>query len=176
MCIAAELTLEERCTTEGSLGVWMKMYCKCVCDGCCNALKLGFEMCDLLSCFEDGSQLQDSPQQQRQGSLQLNNSAYTPLYVKHGVGRITETKGIKGDSKRLTEFDFCHAPLSSIAVVHQQLYKDAPHHPEWCYSRRPDVDMRVKLQNNQVACMMHLLPKWLKQVGTFHLAGRCIAS
>jgi hypothetical protein len=48
-------------------------------------------MYDFLRCFEDDSQLQDS--QQHQGSLQLNNSTYIPLYVKHGVGRIIATKG-----------------------------------------------------------------------------------
>ena len=48
----------------------MKLYCS-VCDGCGKALKLGFEMYDLLSCFEDDSQLQDSLQQP--DSLQLNN-------------------------------------------------------------------------------------------------------
>ena len=42
-------------------------------------------MHDLLSCFEDGSQMQDSLQQP--DSLQLNNTAYIPLYVKHGVAK-----------------------------------------------------------------------------------------
>ena len=124
----------------------MKLYCKYICDGCCNALKMGFEMYVLLSCFEDGSQLQDSLQQP--DSLQLNKTTYIPLYVKCRVGKITATKGIKGDSKCLTEFDFCHAPICSCSEVHHQLYKEVPHHPESCYSRKPDVDMRIRLQNN----------------------------
>ena len=92
-CLAAELTPEERCTADGGLDVWMKLYCKYICDGCCNALKMGFEMYVLLSCFEDGSQLQDSLQQP--DSLQLNKTTYIPLYVKCRVGKITATKGIQ---------------------------------------------------------------------------------
>ena len=139
MCVAVVLSPEERCTKEGGLDVWIKFYCKHVTDGCSNAKKLGFSKLDLLSLFDGGSEFQ--------GDLALPPDAYVPLYVKEGAGMVTTTTGVKGDSKRLTQFNFTDAPANSCSVAHHGLYADAPDHPHFCYSRQPDVDMRVKLQN-----------------------------
>lgn len=82
------------------------------------------------------------------GSSGLTNESYTNLYVAEGTGSITTTTGIKGNSNRLNKIQCRQPPAESCTVVHQCLFKGHPDHPDYSYSRRPDFDMRVKLQGD----------------------------